>query len=374
MTAKTGKQEGPTPRPGILDIAPYIGGEAKIPGNRNPIKLSSNESALGPSAKAVAAYKDLAGEIHRYPEGGCAALLDALGKMHGLDPARIVCGAGSDELIGLLARAYAGPGDEVLYSRHGFLMYPIAALTAGATPIAVPEKDLTFDVDATLKRVGPKTKIVFIANPNNPTGTYISRDAMKRLQAGLPPHVLLVIDAAYAEFVSRNDYEPGIELAGQAANVVMTRTFSKIYALAALRLGWAYCSAEVADVLNRVRNPFNVNTPAQAAGLAALEDTAAFGRARAHNDTWRPWLEEALKSAGLEVSPGVANFALARFGADAKGADAALSFLQARGIIARRMAAYKLPEWLRITVGTESEMKAVADAVKEWAQAKRRAS
>ncbi|HXP12654.1 MAG TPA: histidinol-phosphate transaminase, partial [Stellaceae bacterium] len=278
MTAKTGKQEGPTPRPGILDIAPYIGGEAKIPGNRNPIKLSSNESALGPSAKAVAAYKDLAGEIHRYPEGGCAALRDALGKMHGLDPARIVCGAGSDELIGLLARAYAGPGDEVLYSRHGFLMYPIAALTAGATPIAVPEKDLTFDVDATLKRVGPKTKIVFIANPNNPTGTYISRDAMKRLQAGLPPHVLLVIDAAYAEFVSRNDYEPGIELAGQAANVVMTRTFSKIYALAALRLGWAYGSAEIADVLNRVRNPFNVNTAAQAAGVAALEDMEAFAR------------------------------------------------------------------------------------------------
>jgi len=374
MTAKTGKQEGPAPRPGILEIAPYIGGEAKIPGNRNPIRLASNESALGPSPKAVAAYKALAGEIHRYPDGASAELRACLGKMHGLDPSRIVCGAGSDELIGLLARAYAGPGDEVLYSRHGFLMYPIASLSAGATPVAVPEKDLTFDVDATLKRVGPKTKIVFIANPNNPTGTYLPRAAMQRLQAGLPPHVLLVIDAAYAEFVSRNDYEPGIELVSQTANVVMTRTFSKIYALAALRLGWAYCSAEVADVLNRVRNPFNVNAAAQAAGLAALEDTAAFSRARAHNDTWRPWLEAALKSAGIEVTPSVANFVLARFGADAKGADAALSFLQSRGIIARRMAAYKLPEWLRITIGTESEMKAVADAVKEWVQAKRRAS
>jgi len=374
MTAKTGKQEGPAPRPGILEIAPYIGGEAKIPGNRNPIRLASNESALGPSPKAVAAYKALAGEIHRYPDGASAELRACLGKMHVLDPSRIVCGAGSDELIGLLARAYAGPGDEVLYSRHGFLMYPIASLSAGATPVAVPEKDLTFDVDATLKRVGPKTKIVFIANPNNPTGTYLPRAAMQRLQAGLPPHVLLVIDAAYAEFVSRNDYEPGIELVSQTANVVMTRTFSKIYALAALRLGWAYCSAEVADVLNRVRNPFNVNAAAQAAGLAALEDTAAFSRARAHNDTWRPWLEAALKSAGIEVTPSVANFVLARFGADAKGADAALSFLQSRGIIARRMAAYKLPEWLRITIGTESEMKAVADAVKEWVQAKRRAS
>ncbi len=374
MTGKTRKQEGPTPRPGILEIAPYIGGEAKIPGNRNPIKLSSNESALGPSPKAVAAYKALAGEIHRYPDGGCAELRDALGKMHGLDSSRIVCGAGSDELIGLLARAYAGPGDEVLYGRHGFLMYPIAALSAGATPIAVPEKDLTFDVDATLKRVGAKTKIVFIANPNNPTGTYIPRDAMKRLQAGLPPHVLLVIDAAYAEFVSRNDYEPGIELASAAPNVVMTRTFSKIYALAALRLGWSYSSVEIADVLNRVRNPFNVNTPAQAAGLAALEDKAAFARARAHNDTWRPWLEQALKSSGVEVSPGVANFVLVRFGADAKAADAALAFFKTRGIIARRMAAYNLPDWVRITVGTESEMKEVADAAKEWAQAKRLAS
>ncbi len=316
----------------------------------------------------------MAGEIYRYPEGGCAALREALGRMHGIEPSRIVCGAGSDELIGLLTRAYAGPGDEVLYGRHGFLMYPIAALSAGATPVAVPEKDLTFDVEATLKRVGPKTKIVFIANPNNPTWTYIPVAAMQRLQAGLPPSVLLVIDAAYAEFVNRNDYEPGTELVSRSRNVVMTRTFSKIYALAALRLGWAYCSAEIADVLNRVRNPFNVNAPAQAAGLAALEDKAAFERAREHNGVWRPWLEEALKSAGLEVSPGVANFALVRFGPDAKSADAALSFLQARGIIARRMAAYKLPEWVRITVGAESEMKAVADAAKEWAQAKRRAS
>ncbi len=374
MTAKTGESERPTPRPGILDIAPYIGGEAKIPGNRNPIKLSSNESALGPSPKAVAAYKALAGEIHRYPDGGCSELRAGLGKMHGLDPSRIVCGAGSDELIGLLARAYAGPGDEVLYSRHGFLMYPIATLSAGATPVAVPEKDLTFDVDATLKRVGPKTKIVFIANPNNPTGTYISRAEMKRLHAGLPPHVLLVIDAAYAEFVSRNDYEPGIELVNEAPNVAMTRTFSKIYALAALRLGWAYCGAEIADVLNRVRNPFNVNAAAQAAGLAALEDKAALTRAFEHNNTWRPWLEQELKALGIGIQPGVANFVLARFGTDAKAADAALSFLQARGIIARRMAAYKLPEWVRITTGTESEMKEVAEAAKEWAQSRRRAS
>ena len=369
----------PVPRPGILEISPYIGGEAQIAGKEKPIRLASNESALGPSAKAIAAYKALAGEIHRYPEGGCAALRAALGKIHSIDPARIVCGAGSDELIGLLTRAYAGPGVEVIYGRHGFLMYPIAALSAGATPVAVPEKDLTFDVDATLKRVNAKTKIVFIANPNNPTGTYISRGELKRLHAGLPPAVLLVIDAAYAEFVSRNDYEPGIELVNESSNVAMTRTFSKIYALAALRLGWAFCSVDIAGVLNRVRNPFNVSAAAQAAGLAALEDAAALDRAREHNDTWRPWLERELKSAGLELSPSVANFVLARFGpdskgGDAKGADAALAFLQSRGIIARRMAAYGLPEYLRITIGTESEMRAVAAAVQEWTKAKRRAS
>jgi histidinol-phosphate aminotransferase len=364
----------PQPRPGILDIAPYIGGEAKIPGNAKPIRLASNESALGPSLKAIAAYKALAGQIHRYPEGGSAELRAALGKIHGIDPARIVCGAGSDELIGLLTRAYAGPGDEVLFGRHGFLMYPIATMSAGAVPVAVPEKDLTFDVDAVLKRVGPKTKIVFIANPNNPTGTYVSRAALKRLHAGLPPSVLLVIDAAYAEFVSRNDYEPGIELVNAAPNVVMTRTFSKIYALAALRLGWAYCGVEVADVLNRVRNPFNVSAPAQAAGLAALEDAEALDRARKHNEIWRPWLENELRALGLALTPSVANFVLARFGEDAKGADAALSFLQSRGIIARRMAAYGLPEYLRITIGTESEMRAVVATAKEWVQAKRRAS
>ncbi|HXM84699.1 MAG TPA: histidinol-phosphate transaminase, partial [Stellaceae bacterium] len=344
------------------------------PGVDKIFKLSSNETPLGPGENAVAAYREAGAHLEDYPEGSSLALREAIGGVFGLDPARIVCGAGSDELIGLLTRAYAGPGDEVIYGRHGFLMYPIAALSAGATPVAVPEKDLTFDVDATLKRVNAKTKIVFIANPNNPTGTYISRGELKRLHAGLPPAVLLVIDAAYAEFVSRNDYEPGIELVNESSNVAMTRTFSKIYALAALRLGWAFCSADVAGVLTRVRNPFNVSAAAQAAGLAALEDAVALGRAREHNDTWRPWLERELKSVGLELSPGVANFVLARFGEDAKGADAALAFLQSRGIIARRMAAYGLPEYLRITIGTESEMRAVAAAVQEWTKAKRRAS
>ena len=351
--------EFPTPRPGILDVAPYVGGESKVPGVERPIRLASNESPLGPSRRAIEAYAALAPEIHRYPDGGSTELRQALARHYGLDAERIVCGAGSDELIGLLTRAYAGPGDEVLYSRHGFLMYPIAAKVAGATPVAAPETDLTANVDALLAKVGPKTRIVFLANPNNPTGSYLPREAVERLHAGLPPQVLLVIDAAYAEYVVRNDYEPGIELVEAHKNVVMCRTFSKIYALGGMRIGWAYASAEVADVLNRVRNPFNVNAAAQAAAVAALEDVAATDRAREHNDIWLPWLARELEKLGFTVNPSVGNFLLVRF----PDADAAWSHLQKSGIIVRKMGAYLLPDWLRITIGTEADNRAVVAAV-----------
>lgn len=356
----------PVPRPGILDIAPYIGGESKVEGATRVIRLASNESALGPSPRAVEAYRALAHELHRYPDGGSVALRQAIARRYGLDAARIVCGTGSDELIGLLARAYAGPGDEVIYSRHGFLMYPIATQAAGATPVAIAEQQLTADVDAILARVGAKTRIVFLANPNNPTGTFLPREALKRLHVGLPKTTLLVVDAAYADFVTRNDYDPGIELVEAAQNVVMLRTFSKIYALAALRVGWAYCSAPIADVLNRIRGVFNVNLPAQAAAIAALEDVASIDRARTHNDIWRPWLERELAALGLAVTPSVANFVLVKFPPAPKNADAAFAFLQSRGILARKMGAYKLPEHLRITVGTEEEMRAVAAALADF--------
>src|SRR5215471_3864587 len=335
-------EQGLVPRPGILDINPYIGGEAKAPGIARPIRLASNESALGPSGKAIAAYRALAGEIHRYPDGNAQELREALGRHHGLDPERIVCGAGSDELITLLIRCYAGPGDEVLYSRHGFLMYPINAQAVGAKPIAAPERELTTDVDALLARVTDRTRIVFIANPNNPTGTYLSTQEVARLHAGLPPWVLLAIDAAYAEFVNRNDYEPGITLVDRAENVVMLRTFSKIYALAGLRLGWAYCPPAIADVLNRVRGPFNVAAPALAAGVAAVEDLNALNRARAHNDRWLPWFSERLAALWLQLTPSVANFVLACF----PDADAAFTFLHSRGILTRKMGAYGLPQHL----------------------------
>ncbi|MFI4947972.1 MAG: histidinol-phosphate transaminase [Alphaproteobacteria bacterium] len=363
MTSAT----APVPRPGILDIAPYVGGEATVPGVLRPIRLASNESALGPSPKAVAAYRALAGDIHRYPDGSSAELRDALGRHHGLDPERIVCGSGSDELIGLLLRAYAGPGSEVLYSRHGFLMYPIGTQAVGATPVAVPERALTADVDGFLARVSERTRIVFLANPNNPTGTYLSADELARLHAGLPRHVVLAVDAAYAEFVNRNDYEPGIALVNRAENVVMLRTFSKVYALAGLRLGWAYCPPAIADVLNRIRGPFNVSAPALAAGVAAVEDVAALARARAHNQRWLPWFSERLAALGLPLTPSVGNFVLPRFPDDPRhNASAAFAFLQARGILTRQMGAYGLPEYLRITIGTGEEMEIVAAALSEF--------
>ena len=359
----------PRPRPGVLDIAPYIGGEQTVEGVARAIRLASNESALGPSPRAMAAYRALAGELHRYPDGGSVELRRALARRHGLDMARIVCGTGSDELISLLARAYAGPGDEVICSRHGFLMYSIVALSAGAAVAAIAEKHLTADVDAMLARVTPKTRIVFLANPNNPTGTFVPREEVKRLHAGLPRSTLLVVDSAYAEFVTRNDYEPGIELVEAAKNVVMLRTFSKIYALAALRIGWAYCSAGVADVLNRIRGVFNVSLPAQAAAVAAIEDVAAVDRAREHNDIWRPWLERELAALGLAVTPSVGNFVLVKFPAAPKHAEAAFAFLQARGILIRKVGVYGLPEHLRISIGLEEEMRAVVAALAEFLDA-----
>jgi histidinol-phosphate aminotransferase len=346
-----------------MDIVAYVGGEARIAGQDRAIKLASNESALGPSPAAMAALAAVT-DIHRYPDGSCRALRDALAAYHGLDAACIVCGAGSDELIGLLCRAYSGPGDEVLHTEHGFLMYAIAARTAGATPVAVPEARLTADVDAILARVGPSTRIVFLANPNNPTGTYLSADDLARLRRDLPASVLLVIDAAYAEYMDRTDYEAGERLVAAGVNVVMTRTFSKVYGLGGLRLGWAYCPPAVADVLNRVRNPFNVATPAQVAGVAALADHAFVERAREHNCIWRAWTTDQLRGLGLEVPDSVGNFVLARFPTVSnRNAAAADAFLKGAGIIVRRMEGYGLPDSLRITIGREDEMRAAVDAL-----------
>jgi histidinol-phosphate aminotransferase len=357
----------PQPRPGVLDIAPYIPGKSAAPGVAKVFKLSSNETPLGPSERAIAAYRAVGDHLEDYPDGSASALREAIGEVFGLDPDRIVCGAGSDDLLNLLARAYLRDGDEAIHTTHGFLVYPIATLGTGAKPVAAPETNYTADVDAILARVTPRTKIVFLANPNNPTGTYIPFDEVKRLQRTLPANVLLVLDAAYAEYVRRNDYEAGIELVATTDNVVMTRTFSKIYGLAALRLGWMYGPAHVVDAVNRVRGPFNVNAPAIAAGVAAIRDAAHVERSREHNTRWLAWLTEEIGKLGLKVTPSVGNFVLIHFpetkGRTAKEADA---FLTKRGLILRQVSAYKLPNALRMSVGTEEANRLVVKALADF--------
>ena len=358
---------GPSVRPGINEIEAYVPGESKVAGGVKPAKLSSNETPFGPSAKAIEAFRAAAGDLERYPDGQSTALRQAIARRYGLDAARIVCGSGSDELLGLLARAYLGPGDEGIYTEHGFLVYRIAILTNGATPVVVPERDLTADVDLILKAVTPRTRIVFLANPNNPTGTYLPINEVRRLRAGLRDDILLVLDAAYAEYVGRNDYEAGIELVATTSNTVMTRTFSKIHGLAALRIGWAYCPQGVADALNRIRGPFNLSSPAIAAGTAAMDDTAHMDAAKAHNDRWLISVSKEIGALGLKVTPSVANFILIHFPSSgtrtAAGAD---DYLKSKGIILRRVAAYGFPNALRMTIGSEDDnMRAVA-ALKDY--------
>lgn len=357
----------PEPRPGVLKIDPYVPGKSSAPGVERIFKLSSNETPHGPSPKAVEAFRAAASTLHDYPDGSATLLREAIGRTFGLDPARIICGAGSDELLNLLAHAYLGPDDEAIHTKHGFLVYKIATLSAGATPVVVDEPNLVADVDLILGAVTERTKLVFLANPNNPTGTYLPFDEVKRLHAGLPAHVLLVLDAAYAEYVRRNDYEAGIELVATAENVVMCRTFSKIHGLAALRLGWMYGPVHIVDALNRIRGPFNVSAPAIAAGAAAMGDTAHVQMSAEHNARWLVWLTEEIGKLGLRVTPSVANFVLIHFpregGRTAKEADA---FLTRRGLILRQVGAYHLPHALRCSVGSEEANRLVVQALADF--------
>jgi histidinol-phosphate aminotransferase len=357
----------PVPRPGVLDIEAYVPGKSAAPAGVKLHKLSSNETPLGPSPKAVAAFGGLADKLELYPDGSSAKLREAIAARYGLDAGRILCGTGSDELLQLIAKGYLSDGDEGVFTQHGFLVYRIAILAAGAKPVVVPEKDFTADIDAILAAVTPKTKIVFLANPNNPTGTYIPFDEVKRLQAGLPPHVLLVLDAAYAEYVRRNDYASGLELVATCENVVMARTFSKIYGLANLRIGWLYGPAHVVDALERIRGPFNVNGAAIAAGAAAITDEAHVASAIEHNDKWLAWTTAELEKLGLTVTPSVGNFILIHFpqvpGKTAREADA---FLTQRGLILRAVGAYGLPNSLRMTIGSEEANRLVVAALSEF--------
>ncbi|HLP71066.1 MAG TPA: histidinol-phosphate transaminase [Rhizobium sp.] len=357
----------PTPRPGILDIAAYVPGKEHAPGVERVFKLSSNETPLGPSPKAIEAFKQSAGHLELYPDGQATALREAIAEVHGLNMANILCGNGSDELLGLLCHVYLGPGDEGIITEHGFLVYKIQIMGAGATPVVVKERDCTVDVDAILAAVTEKTKIVFIANPGNPTGTYVPVSEIRRLQAGLPAHVILVLDAAYAEYVRRNDYEAGIELVSGNRNVVMTRTFSKVYGLAALRIGWLYAPAEIVDAMNRVRGPFNLNAPAIAAGAVAIRDQAFVETAVTHNRLWLEKVTDALAEIGLDVTPSVTNFVLIHFpDVDGKRATEADAFLTSRGYILRAVRGYGFANSLRMTIGNEEANLGVIDALREF--------
>jgi histidinol-phosphate aminotransferase len=353
----------PAPRPEVLTIDAYVAGEARLPGVNRIIKLSSNEGAFGPPPGAQAAYAAVAADIHRYPDGGSVALRAAIGARWGLDPARIVCGTGSDELIQHLCHIYGGPGADILMGMHGFTMYQIAGTYAGSRVLKVPERNLTTDVDAMLAAVTPATRLVFIAHPNNPTGSLLPQAEVERLRAGLPGEVLLVLDSAYAEYVEAADYDAGARLVDAGGeNTVMLRTFSKVFGLGGMRVGWAYGPEGVVDALNRVRGVFNVNIAAQAAAVAALAEPGWVEAGRAHNTLWRAKLAAALEAAGIKVWPTEGNFLLADF-ATADRAHAADAFLKTRGLIVRGMAAYDLPHCLRITVGTAEECGLVAETL-----------
>ena len=355
----------PLPRPEILTIHPYVAGESEIAGANRTVKLSSNEGAFGVPPSAQVAIVQAAAEAYRYPDGGADRLRAAIGKRWGLSPARIVCGAGSDDLLYQFCLSYGGPGRDIIMSAHGFSIYEIAGTYSGSRVIKVPERNLSADLDAMLAAVSPATRLVFLANPNNPTGSMVSAQEVARFRAALPPEVLLVIDSAYAEYVTRGDYDAGTKLVDATDNTVMTRTFSKIYGLGGMRIGWCYAPPGVVDVLNRVRGPFNVSIAAQAAAIAALAEPGWVEKARAHNAEYRPKLTMGIEAAGVKVWPSEGNFVLVDLGTT-DAANAADSFLRSSGIIVRKVGGYGLPHCLRVTVGSAEEVGLVVDAFAEF--------
>ena len=359
---------GPQARPGVMRLSPYQQGQSAIEGISNPIKLSSNESSQGPSPLAIEAYQQAASQLNRYPDGSQSALREAIGETYDLNPQRIICGNGSDELIQLMARAYVGDGQEALLSENGFVMSNIHCTAQGADLVIAAERNYQVDVGAMLTLVSDKTRFCTIANPNNPTGTYIDGSELRRLHAGLPDNCLFLIDEAYAEYATAEDYDTGIALADEFDNVVVTRTFSKIYGLPFLRIGWAYCSAGIVDLVQRIRTPFNTNGAAMAAATAAVKDTAYIEEIRTHNASWRDRISRTLTEMGIEVIPSQANFYLLRLAkASNKSGGAAAAFLQSRGIIPRP--ASGADEFLRITIGVGHENEAVLNALSDYMDA-----
>ncbi|MDA5192694.1 histidinol-phosphate transaminase [Govanella unica] len=356
----------PRPQPGVLKIAPYKQGQSTIDGIANPIKLSSNESPLGPSPKAIAAYDDAVKRLFRYPDGSQTDLREAIADVFGLDPARIICGNGSDEVIQLVIRAYVGVGDEVILSQYAFAMCRVHALAQGAEVITAPEPDCRVNVDEILARVTPKTRLIAFASPNNPCGTYLAKADLKRLHEALPPHVILLVDAAYADYVVKPDYSDGLGLAAKSSNIIVTHTFSKLYGLSALRIGWGYAAPEMIELMNRIRTPFNTNDPALAAAAAAVRDQDYAAMVRAHNNDWLARMTTELEALDLDVVPSVANFLLIQFPSEEKSAERAWEFLLSRGIIPRPVNAGGPDNCLRVTIGLAHENEAFLAAMRDF--------
>ena len=359
----------PKPKPGILDIAPYVGGKSRIEGVAEPMKLSSNENALGAGEKARAAYAAAVGQIHMYPDGRASRLRDAVAAHHGLEPERLIFGNGSDEVFALLNQTYLTPGDNIVSGKYGFLAYRISALANQASVKLAPEPDFRLTPEAILAEVDDRTRIVYVSSPSNPTGSYNTGEEIRRLHEALPPQVLLVIDEAYAEFVAEPDWETSFPLARDADNIVVTRTFSKIHGLGGLRIGFGYAPLKVAEAVDRIRLPFNVSVPGLESAVAALGDEAHQKASRDLVHAWRPRLTQAIKGFGFDVFPSAGNFVLVRFPDEKRNAAAANEYLNSKGIIVRPVGGYGLPDCLRITVGTEDQNRAVIDALSEFAAA-----
>ena len=351
------------PQPGIENIALYVGGESRLPGHARPLKLSSNENPLGPPPSAIAAIRAAADEVHLYPSTDHAALRAAIGEVHGLEPARIICGVGSDEVLQLVTQAFAGAGDEIIHTAHGFSMYPVLIHMAGATPVCVDERERVVDVDAILGAITDRTRVILLTNPGNPTGTMLEPEELQRLVDGVPGHVILVIDGAYTEYAE--GFDGGAAFATARENVLMTRTFSKIYGLGGLRIGWGYGARFLIETMTRIRQPFNLSKLQMDAAEAAVRDRDWVARCAAMNAEQRGRLTGALRQLGLRVDDSVTNFVLARFQDEAE-ADAANAALAADGIIVRKVAGYGFPEALRITVGDAGMTGRVIAALTRW--------
>ncbi|MEM9468679.1 MAG: histidinol-phosphate transaminase [Pseudomonadota bacterium] len=352
-------------KPSILDIAPYVPGESKASDMGKLVKLSSNEGPLGPSPATIKAIQDAASEVHRYPDGDASELRQILAEKNNINAKNIICGAGSDEIISLLCYAFAGEGEEVLHSEHGFLMYPISAKAAGATPVTAPEKNYTADPQALLDAITDKTRLIFVANPNNPTGTHWNKQTVLDFHAQVPENVIVVLDSAYCEYVTDPDYMNGHELVEKHPNIVVTRTFSKLYGLGGLRLGWGHACDDIIDILNRVRGPFNVTSLAQIAGVASMKDEIFIQSCIDNNTKMRDWTSEQLEALGLKVVPSQGNFVIVDFG-DAEKAERCRLFLKDRNILVRQIGGYGLPTFLRISIGLEEEMALAIDAISDY--------